>query len=48
MLKWNQPQYAALLSEMMAENLDFARRPVEDFARASVKYVDEHGQPLLV
>ena len=48
MLKWNQPHYAALLSEMMAEDLDFARRPVEDFARASVKYVDEAGQPLLV
>jgi predicted dehydrogenase len=32
----------------MSPDVDFTRRPVEDFARASVKYVDEDGLPLIV
>jgi predicted dehydrogenase len=47
-LKWSRPDYAAQLSASMSAEVDFARRPVEDFARASVKYVDEDGLPLLV
>jgi predicted dehydrogenase len=47
-LKWNRPEYAAWLSESMSPDIDFVRRPVEDFARASVKYLDEDGVPLVV
>jgi predicted dehydrogenase len=47
-LKWNRPEYAAWLSQAMSPDVDFIRRPVEDFARASVKYVDDDGLPLMV
>jgi predicted dehydrogenase len=47
-LKWSRPEYVALLKEMMGSDTDYARRPAEDFARASVNYVDENGTPLVV
>jgi predicted dehydrogenase len=33
---------------MMGSDTDYARHPAEDFARASVNYVDEEGTPLVV
>ena len=45
-LKWSRPEYARLLQEMMSSEVDWARHPSEDFARATVKYVDEDGLPL--
>jgi predicted dehydrogenase len=47
-LKWSRPEYVALLKQMMGADLDYARQPAEDFARASVNYVDEQGTPLVV
>jgi predicted dehydrogenase len=47
-LKWSRPEYVTLLQEMMSADVDFARRPTEDFARAMVKYVDADGLPLVV
>ncbi len=47
-LKWSRPEYVALLNEMMGADTDYARHPAEDFARASVNYVDEAGTPLVV
>jgi predicted dehydrogenase len=47
-LKWSRPEYVTLLKEMMGADLDYARQPAEDFARASVNYVDEEGSPLVV
>ena len=47
-LKWSRPEYAALLQQTMSPEVDFVRHPSEDFARATVKYVDEDGQPLIV
>jgi predicted dehydrogenase len=47
-LKWSRPEYAARLQEMMSRDVDYRRRPAEDFARASVTYVDEQGAPLVV
>ena len=32
----------------MSPEVDYARQPAEDFARATVKYVDEAGLPLIV
>ena len=47
-LKWSRPEYVSLLQEMMTTKVDYAKRPAEDFARASVTYVDGKGTPLIV
>ena len=47
-LKWSRPEYVALLREMMSDRVDYARHPAEDFARASITYVDEQDTPLVV
>jgi len=47
-LKWSRPEYVALLKETMSADVDYGRRPAEDFARATVNYVDENGLPLVV
>jgi predicted dehydrogenase len=47
-LKWSRPEYAKLLTEMMGPEVDYTRRPAEDFARVTVRYVDEAGLPLVV
>jgi predicted dehydrogenase len=47
-LKWSRPEYVALLKETMGADLDYARHPAEDFARATVNYLDEDGRPLVV
>ena len=47
-LKWSRPADAAALRASMGPEVDYAKRPSEDFARATVSYVDEAGQPLIV
>jgi predicted dehydrogenase len=47
-LKWSRPEYVALLKETMSADVDYARHPAEDFARATVNYVDRDGLPLVV
>jgi predicted dehydrogenase len=47
-LKWSRPEYVALLQEMMTREVDYGRRPAEDFARATINYVDDEGLPLIV
>jgi predicted dehydrogenase len=47
-LKWSRPEYVALLKENMSAEVDYAARPAEDFARATVDYVDDRGLPLVV
>jgi predicted dehydrogenase len=47
-LKWSQPEYARALRAAMGDEVDYSRRPAEDFARATVRYVDESGQTLIV
>jgi predicted dehydrogenase len=47
-LKWSRPEYVALLKETMSPDVDYARHPAEDFARATITYVDEDGRPLIV
>jgi predicted dehydrogenase len=42
-LKWSRPEYADLLKEMMGAEVDYRKAPSEDFARATVQYVDETG-----
>jgi predicted dehydrogenase len=47
-LKWSRPEYVKLLRGTMTDKVDYARTPAEDFARATVNYVDEAGTPLIV
>jgi len=47
-LKWSRPEYVERLKRMMGSSVDYQNRPSEDFARATVNYVDEQGHPLIV
>jgi predicted dehydrogenase len=47
-LKWSRPDYVSQLRGSMTDKVDYGRHPAEDFARASVTYVDEAGTPLIV
>jgi predicted dehydrogenase len=47
-LKWSRPEYVKLLKEMMSSDVDYRLHPAEDFARATVNYVDEQNNPLVV
>jgi predicted dehydrogenase len=46
-LKWSRPEYAQQLKQTMGPEIDYAQRPSEDFARATIEYVDEAGHPLI-
>ncbi len=46
-LKWSRPEYARLLQEMMGKDVDYSKKPSEDFARATINFVDEDGLPLI-
>ena len=45
-LKWSRPDYVEVLSQNMG--VDYRTKPSEDFARATINYVDEDNQPLIV
>ena len=47
-LKWSRPDYVKLLRGNMTDKVDYGRHPAEDFARASVTYVDDKDTPLIV
>ena len=47
-LKWSRPEYADLLRESMGAEVDYRKRPAEDFARATVQYLDADGIKLMV
>jgi predicted dehydrogenase len=47
-LKWSRPEYAQVLKETMGSEVDYLTHPSEDFARATVHFVDEKNQPLIV
>jgi predicted dehydrogenase len=46
-LKWSRPEYAQILRETMGPEVDYTKRPSEDFARATIEYVDDAGRPLI-
>jgi predicted dehydrogenase len=46
-LKWSRPEYAKALRESMGPQVDYLARPAEDFARATINYEDEEGNPLI-
>lgn len=47
-LKWSQPEYARELKEKMGSAVDYRSKPSEDFARATINYVDEQGNISIV
>ena len=47
-LKWSRPEYVKQLRETMGAAVDYSLRPAEDFARATINYVDEANNPLIV
>lgn len=44
-LKWNQPSYAEELNS--AYDIDFESNPVDDYARATIRYEDDQGRPVI-
>ncbi len=46
-LKWSRPEYADYLRQWMGPEVDYRRRPSEDFARATITYEDDAGNTLI-
>ncbi|HEX6716294.1 MAG TPA: Gfo/Idh/MocA family oxidoreductase [Pyrinomonadaceae bacterium] len=47
-LKWSRPEYSGILQNNMGQEVDYQKTPAEDFARATINYVDEDENPLIV
>jgi predicted dehydrogenase len=47
-LKWSRPEYVKDLQATMGAAVDYSQKPAEDFARATINYVDEDQNPLIV
>ena len=47
-LKWTRPHYVEHLKRSMGADVDYARRPAEDFARGILALEDGEGQPVLI
>jgi predicted dehydrogenase len=46
-LKWSRPEYAKRLTQSMGKEVDYTKRPSEDFARATIEYEAETGEMLV-
>jgi predicted dehydrogenase len=47
-LKWTLPRYARELNQRTGGQVDFTRRPVEDFARATIRLATPEGQEVMI
>jgi predicted dehydrogenase len=47
-LKWSRPEYIDKLRTNMGNSVDYKNKPAEDFARATIDYVDQENNPLIV
>src|SRR3954465_6264571 len=47
-LKWTRPKYVEQLKRAMGSEVDYGRRPSEDFARGILTFEDRQGQTLLI
>ena len=47
-LKWTRPRYVEQLRQAMGPEVDYARRPSEDFARGILTFEDREGETLLI
>ena len=46
-LKWSQPPYAAKLRQTMGKEVDYAKRPSEDFASVMIEFETANGQRVI-
>ncbi len=46
-LKWSRPEYVDVLRQTYGPEVDYANKPSEDFARATIEYRDADGRPLI-
>jgi predicted dehydrogenase len=46
-LKWSRPEYARILSETFGPEVDYIRRPAEDFASVNIEFRDEQDRTLI-
>jgi predicted dehydrogenase len=46
-LKWSRPEYSQVLRESFGPDVDYARKPSEDFARATIEYRDMQNRCLI-
>ncbi len=46
-LKWTRPVYSKRLSATMGKDVDYGKRPAEDFARATIEYEADSGERLI-
>lgn len=46
-LKWSRPAYAKRLSAAMGKDINYRRRPSEDFARATIEYEANSGERMV-
>ncbi|NTU83431.1 MAG: Gfo/Idh/MocA family oxidoreductase [Chloroflexales bacterium] len=47
-LKWTRPAYVERLRQMMGPEVDYSRRPAEDFARGVLVLEDDQGQKAMI
>jgi predicted dehydrogenase len=47
-LKWTRPEYVERLKRMMGAEIDYAKRPAEDFARGALTFRDSEGHEVIV
>jgi predicted dehydrogenase len=47
-LKWTRPAYAAQLKARYGAEVDYTKRPSEDFARGTITLEDENGEELMI
>jgi len=46
-LKWSRPEYARRLAQAMGKEVNYLKRPSEDFASVSIEFEDRNGLPLI-
>lgn len=46
-LKWSQSEYAARLKESMGNDVDYAKKPSEDFASTTIEFQTDDGRTVL-
>ena len=42
-LKWSRPTYASALAKTFGKQVDYAKRPSEDFASVNIEFINEEG-----
>ncbi|MDQ3328936.1 MAG: Gfo/Idh/MocA family oxidoreductase, partial [Chloroflexota bacterium] len=47
-LKWTRPEYADRLQHAMGDDVDYSRRPAEDYARGTVLLETEQGETVVI